>query len=493
MNHQAVAGQHLNNVVIYTPYCRDGELLMFAMVRAHWVDIGGLSTGFGAGAGVADPWLEGLQLDQLKIHEAGRPNEVLLKFIRDNIRFPEAAFGDMRSQITACKLAVRRLDDLFGKFGREIVLAAIERIFDETEAKCRNAIATIPDGTYEAETLFDGPDLQPDSRLRIHAKVTVAQGAMAIDFSGCAGEQHRFGLNARTFAGARVAYKALTLPLDPVNEGSFRALDVIIPEGNIMMARYPLAMSSWGFLPTVIDTVVKALVPVIPDRLPAGHFGVLSLPVIFFGTDPATGKQFLLQGTEGGGWGGRPHEDGESGAVSVCQGDVRTGSIEGMEMKAPILIEERSLRRDSGGAGEHRGGLGVDLRVRNFLEGRWNFTGCYRMTMPPGGALGGGDGKTSEFYLRTSGDETFDFVNGSRRLVPADSEVIVRVGGGGGWGDPLRRDPERVRQDVEDDFISVDAAEALYGVILDGPDLIVDQARTDRLRADRAGQVHPGA
>src|SRR5215469_14143499 len=118
-NHQAVAGQHLNNIVIYMPYFFEGELLMFSIVRAHWIDIGGLSTGFGGEARILDPWMEGLQLDQLKIYEAGKVNPVLLKVIRDNIRFPEASLGDMRSQIAACRLAFRHLDDLFEKFGRD--------------------------------------------------------------------------------------------------------------------------------------------------------------------------------------------------------------------------------------------------------------------------------------------------------------------------------------------------------------------------------------
>ena len=155
-NHQAVAGQHLNNIVIYRPYFFEGELLMFSMVRAHWIDIGGLSTGFGGEARILDPWMEGLQLDQLKIHEAGKVNQVLLKVIRDNIRFPDASLGDMRSQIAACRLAFRHLDELFQKFGRDTMLAAIQRIFEETEAKCRKVVSAIPDGVYERQPEFWG-------------------------------------------------------------------------------------------------------------------------------------------------------------------------------------------------------------------------------------------------------------------------------------------------------------------------------------------------
>src|SRR2546423_6388876 len=137
-NHQAVAGQHLNNVVIYMPYFYKGELLMFTMVRAHWIDVGGMSTGFGAGPTVADPWMEGLQLDQLKIYEGETLNETLYRVLKDNIRFPESSLGDMKSQMAACRLAARRLDELFDKYGRATLLGAIDRIFAGTETQWRN-------------------------------------------------------------------------------------------------------------------------------------------------------------------------------------------------------------------------------------------------------------------------------------------------------------------------------------------------------------------
>ena len=244
-NHQAVAGQHLNNMVIYMPYFYKGELIMFSMVRAHWIDIGGISTGFGAGAEVIDPWQEGLQLDQLKIYDEGKVNEVLLKVIRDNIRFPDSSLGDMRAQMAACKLAHRRLDELFDKFGKQIMIEAIEHIFKETEMKCRRTVATFPSGVYEAKSFLDNDGVSKEP-VRIHAKVTVdaEKGDMIIDLSGCSAAR-KAGINSRTLAGARVAYKSLTAPLDPVNEGSFNALKHVIPEGNIMMAQYPAPMAGW--------------------------------------------------------------------------------------------------------------------------------------------------------------------------------------------------------------------------------------------------------
>ncbi|HUB95562.1 MAG TPA: hydantoinase B/oxoprolinase family protein, partial [Stellaceae bacterium] len=406
-NHQRVAGQHLNNVVIYTPYFFKGELIMFSMVRAHWIDIGGMSTGFGGGSAVPDPWLEGLQLDQLKVYEAGKPNETLLKIIRDNIRFPDSSLGDMRSQIAACKLAVRRLDELFNKFGRDTMLESLRQIFDETEQRCRNIVTTIPDGVYEAHCTYDVPQPGGGLHLPIHAKVTVDHGHMTIDLSGCAPEQ-KLSINARSLAGAYVAYKNLTAPLEPVNQGSFAALDVIIPEGNIMMARYPAGMANWsGMIPTVVDTIVTALSKAIPERIPAAHHGLLGGSVVFFGVNPKTGKRFVVQSLEGGGWGGRPHEDGESGSVSICQGDVRNGTLEGIELKTPVLVEGRILRTDSGGAGKFRGGLGIDLVVRNLVEGRWNLGGKSRETSPPWGIHGGKNGDSAVYLLRSPGEDNF--------------------------------------------------------------------------------------
>ena len=481
-NHQAVAGQHLNNIVIYMPYFFQGELLMFAMVRAHWIDIGGMSTGFGAGPTVADPWQEGLQLDQIKIYEEGKLDEKMYRVLKDNIRFPESSLGDMKSQMAACRLGTRRLDELLTKYGKDTVLNGISHIFDETEQKCRNVVARLPDGVYEASGSLDDDGLIKDDPVKLHAKVTVKDGHMVIDLSGCSGER-KAAINSRTLAGARVAYKALTAPLEPVNEGSFRALDVIIPEGNIMMARFPAPMSGWSaVVPTVVDTIVAALAPAMPDRVPAGHHGLLGGAMVFFGNHPQTGKRFVVQSLEGGGWGGRPMEDGESGTVSVCQGDVRNGSIEGIELKCPVLVEARAMRADSCGAGKYRGGLGLDVRVRNLVEGRWNFEHTKRQMCPPWGLWNGKPGEFGGYLMRLPGELDFTPMRGAHVAVPIGSEAIVRTGGGGGWGDPLERDPRAVQHDVAEEFISAEAALRDYGVVLT-PSRELDLEATNQRRA----------
>jgi N-methylhydantoinase B len=304
-NHQRVAGQHLNNMVAYTPIIVDGELFGFAVTRAHWTDVGGMSTGFGARGGGIDPWLEGLQLDQLRLIDEGAYDEKLLGVIRDNIRYPDAALGDMRAQYAACRTAERRVVDLVARYGIADVRDAIEQVFDATEKRCRLAVADMADGSYRAESALDHDFADLDTPVRIVAGVTIAGSDMVIDLTECS-EQRRGAINARTLAGAYVAYKALTTPLEPVNEGSFRALRVEINEGNFMMAKFPAPMSSWSVaLPTVVDTVIAAVAPACPDRVPAAHFGTLGGSFVFFGTDPERGP-FVAQGIEGGGWGGRP-------------------------------------------------------------------------------------------------------------------------------------------------------------------------------------------
>jgi N-methylhydantoinase B len=483
-NHQRVAGQHLNNVVVYTPIFHEDRLLGFAAIRAHWVDIGGMSTGFGAGGLAYDPWVEGLQLDQVKAWEAGVPDEKLLRVLGDNIRYPEASMGDLRSQVAACQLGARRYAELGARYGADTVADGLRVIVAQAERKCRLAVEAIPDGVYRAESFLDGDPADQGRPVEVRVTVTVSGGDMEIDLSGCSG-QRRAAVNSRTLAGALVAYKALTAPEDPVNEGSFAAATVIIPEGNVMMARFPAPMASWSsIIPTVVETIFKALAPAIPDRVAAGHHGTLGIPVVFFGTD-RRGRRFVSQSIEGGGWGGRPFEDGESASVSICQGDVRNSPIENIELKVPLVVEERALVPDSGGPGRYRGGLGIGIRLRSLVEGRWNLNQSRRRGLPSWGLWGGASGGAPDNLLRRPGEERASSVNGAHVQAPAGSIVIQRSAGGGGWGNPDQRDPALVLADVREGLVSVDGARRDYGVVLTADATAVDEPATRALRASR--------
>jgi N-methylhydantoinase B len=242
-------------------------------------------------------------------------------------------------------------------------------------------------------------------------------------------------------------------------------------------------MSGWSYIvPTVVDTVVAALADAMSDRAPAGHHGLLGGAVVFFGVHPKSGRRFVVQSIEGGGWGGRPFEDGVSGTVSVCQGDVRNGSIEGIELKCPVVVESRALRTDSCGAGRFRGGLGLDVRVRNLVEGKWNFEHTRRSKCPPWGVRGGRPGEAGGYLMRLPGEKTFRFRSGAHIAVPPGARAVVRTGGGGGWGDPLEREPEWVAADVAEGLISARAARSEYGVVLHRNGSL-DEGATRRLRA----------
>ena len=482
MNHQRVCGQHLNNVVTYTPIFTQGQLFGFSMVRAHWVDVGGLSTGFGATGTSADPWLEGLQLDQVKVVDGGRFNQDLLRLIQDNIRHPDASMGDLRAQLAACRLGERRVSELVERYGIDAVRASVDRIFKDSEARARAVVQEIPDGEYVAESLLDHDFVDRDDPILIRARVRVAGSDMTIDLSECS-RQRRGGFNSRTRAGAFVAYKALTVPDEAVNEGSFAALKVVMAEGTFMMATYPAPMASWGSpMPTVVDTILRALADAVPGRVPAAHFGTLGAPLAFFGTDPTTERRFVVQSIEGGGWGGRPFGDGPSASVSVCQGDVRNAPIESLELKFPVRVESRQLREDSGGAGRFRGGLGILTEVRNLAEGTWNMTMPGRHRCPPWGLWGGAEGDVGGYELQLAGAPAPEPVEGGRRQAPVGSLARICSGGGGGWGNPLERPAEDVRRDVLEGYVSEARALEEYGVVLQGPGREVDEDETRRHR-----------
>ncbi len=465
MNHAGVCGQHLNNIVIYTPCFHDGELVAFAANRAHWVDVGGSRIGFGSYDSF-EIFQEGVQFRSLKIYEAGKRNDALWQIIHDNLRFPESSLGDLRAQIAACNIAERRLGELYRRYDTETIAACMQRIWDQSEAEARDVVEGFPDGVYEAEGFLDNDGVVIDTPLIIKVKVTVDGGEMTIDYTGT-NPQVRSPLNSGSgdLAAARIAFKALTLPNAPVNEGCFRPLKLISPEGTILRAKPPAAIGLWSVaLPTVIDVILKALAPALPDRVPAAHKGDMG-GCSFYGYREDDGRRFLLMNIMGGGWGGRPHGDGESAAMSVCQGDVRNAPVEVQEMNYPFIIECHKLRTDSGGAGKYRGGLGVEIRYRCLQKtvANINFDRTYDA---PWGLHGGLEGAVNEAVIyRTDGSEERVLKQTNIQLEPGD-RVSFFTGGGGGYGAPAERPHDEIVRDVKTGLVSAAAAKLDYGIDL---------------------------
>jgi N-methylhydantoinase B len=461
MNHE-VCGQHLNNVVIYAPCFVDGELVAFAANRAHWVDIGGMRIGFGSSL-TTEIFAEGLQMRSLKIYEAGVRNETLWQIISDNVRFPDACLGDLRAQVASCQLGARRYGELVQRYGRATVEACIEKVWEQADIKVRSVIEKIPDGVYEAESALDNDGRNLDQPIRIKTIVTIKGSTMTVDFSQMNPQTHS-PLNSGKSGGiaaARVAFKAITSPDLDVNEGCFRALDVVIPEGTIVSAKPGAAIGLWSIaLPTTIDTILKALAPALPDFIPAAHKGDMG-GCSFYGFRE-DGSRFLLLNIFGGGWGGRPSEDGEDASVSVCQGDVRNSPVELQEIRYPILVEEHALREDSGGAGAWRGGLGVKITYRTLVPCKVTIN-CERTKVPPWGLNGGREGAHNVAIVRAQGAPERIVFKGTEIPLGQGDAVTFLTAGGGGYGDPSARARDLVSRDVAEGFVSADKARDYYG------------------------------
>ncbi|HUI97442.1 MAG TPA: hydantoinase B/oxoprolinase family protein, partial [Xanthobacteraceae bacterium] len=423
---------------------------------------GGMRVGFGS-VETTEIYQEGLQFRSLKIYEAGKRNATLWQVIHDNVRFPEAALGDLRAQIASCQLGIRRYGELVRRYGPDTVERCIHAIWDQTEREARAFVEKVPDGVYEAESFLDNDGRTLDKPLRIKVKVVVDGGRMIIDFSemndqvpGPTNSGYSGGL-----AAARIAYKCLTQPHAPVNEGCFRPLEIVLPEGKLLNAKPPAALGLWSIpLPTVIDTILKALAPALPDRIPAAHKGDMGGCSI--GGFRADGRRFLLMNIFGGGWGGRPHEDGESASVSICQGDVRSAPVELQEIQYPFVVERFALRTDSGGAGAHRGGLGVELTYRALQKAVTNVN-CERTTDPPWGLAGGKPGAVNEAVLLRRDGSTERLKKATGVPIEPGDRLTFRTAGGGGFGDPHARDRAALADDVAKGYVSPEAARRDYG------------------------------
>jgi N-methylhydantoinase B len=464
VNHPEVCGQHLNNMVVYTPFFWEKKLFCFLAVRAHWIDVGGGSTGFGSSM-TRDVYEEGLQIRSVKIYAEGKANTEVLRLIEDNIRFPESSLGDLRAQIACCRTGEERLEQICRKYSGTVFQAAVETIWDQTDKLVRESVRAIPDGVYEASSFLDDDGRDFTKTLPIRVRVMVQDDELTIDFSQVCDQVPGF-INCGASGGmaaARVAFKALTSPHREVNEGSFRALKVILPPGKLLSARRPAPIGGWSLsLPTVLDTIFRALAPVLPGRIPAAHKGDMGGYAIF-GTHPKTARRYVCQNIIGGGWGGRPFEDGASAAVSMCQGDVKNTPIELQELYYPLLYERHMLRTDSGGAGKFRGGVGVEVKVKP-LHDLFVSRNTDRIQCPPWGLMGGGEGATNATFIQRSGvEENLPGKFSHLRVRPGET-VTFLTAGGGGYGDPAKRDAAAIERDIVLGYVSEARAKRDYPI-----------------------------
>jgi N-methylhydantoinase B len=481
-NDAYITGSHLHHFTFTLPIFHRGRLSGFACCMAHWPDVGGLLGGV-----TTDIYSEGLQIPIVKYQKRGVVNRDLVDIIRTNVRIPERAMGDLRAQLTAIKTGERRFRELLERYGRDEVLDAIGNIMTQSEAAARARTRTIPDGVYEAESWMDDDGVDIGKRIPIKVRVIKKRDTMTVDLTEVSPQVRGFFNSGMTtgYSCAQVAYKCLTSPTDyPINEGSFRPLEVKLAPGTVVSAVKPAAMRWWMTFPmTVVDTVFKAMSQAVPERVIAAHHADL-LVCLINGLSPKDGRFFLGGvGPSGGGWGAKHNEDGMSATVCMNDGDTHNHPIEQMEAKFPLLFERHCLREDSGGAGRHRGGLGTEQVVRARSTIVMNVQ-VDRMHCPPWGLEGGLPGAGNQVTLRLGGVEKADLPNGkvlTQRLQKGDA-FTLRAGGGGGFGPPRERDPRKVAEDVRQGYVSVQAASELYGVVVKDGTLELDAVATESLR-----------
>ena len=462
-NDSYTTGAHLNHLTFSIPVFHKGRIVAFSTCMAHWQDIGGILNGL-----TTDIWSEGLQIPLVKYHCAGRLNQEMRDLILMNVRRPDRAAGDLEAQLSACRVGVKHLEEMLARHGNDTVQASIGAIMDHSEAEARAMVRAIPDGVYEAESWMDDDAIDIDQPVPIRVKVTVRGDEMTVDLSGMSPQVKGFFNSGAGVACAQVAFKCLTLPRDnPINDGSFRPLKVIVPPGTVVSARHPAPMRVWMTYPmTVVDTIFKALAPAIPERVIAGHHADLVIANVN-GIHPKDGRLWIyLGGLIGGGWGAKHDEDGVNVTVCMNDGDTHNGPSEQVENKFPLLVKHYRLRQDSGGAGQYRGGLGAECEVVSLAKVNYQ-TRVDRVKHPPWGLSGGKSALGNRIGMRKKDGSEELFPGGKVNMrLDGGEAYTLRSGGGGGFGDPKKRARAAVLRDVRLGYLSEQAAQADYGVVL---------------------------
>ena len=444
------AGQ-INDITITTPCFKNGKLVALFANTCHSADIGGRILS----AEAREVFEEGLRLPIMKLFDRGEPNQVLMQIVRANVRQPDEVIGDFYAQTASNDAGGRALLEMMEEFTLDSIDEVAEEIVRRSEQAVRGAIAELPDGEWTHETWSDGFE-EP---ILIRCTVRVAGDEIFIDFSGSSPQSTR-GINVvlnYTHAYASFAIKAAICPDVPHNEGSFRPVHVSAPPGSILNALEPAPVASRQVIGHFIPSAIfAALSGALPDRLMAPGADPIWLSV-WRGQNPP----FTLTLFQVGGTGARPSKDGLS-AVGFPSG-VAGVPAEVIESLSPVVMKRRELRPNSGGAGTWRGGLGQLTEFTRRGEGRWSVSSIAdRTKYPAPGLLGGQAGAAGEVTLD---DGTRLHPKALVDLEPGDV-VHVNLPGGGGYGDPFRRDAQSVLRDVVEGYITPDEAERNYGVVV---------------------------
>lgn len=484
VNDPYLGGTHLMDVKFVKPFFYKGKLWSWLANTGHWPDLGGSVPG-GFSANATEVEQEGLRLPPVKLFKEGVLDEEILSIILSNIRIADQRIGDIKAQASALTIGDQRLTELLDRYGEQVVKEAIAELKVRASEQMRAKISDIPDGVYQGAAYVDS-DGVVDQPLKIHMKITSEGEQLHFDMSGssapCLGPMN--SVIATTKSSIYLAIKHI-FPDIPINSGTFEPLVISDPVGTFLYAKYPRPVSGCAaeVSQRIAEAVFNALVDVIPELLfasPAGTSGNLAIG----GYDPARDKSYVMYVISGGGYGGYTEGDGLSNGCSTI-GISKTTPIEVMEQFYPILFEEYSLHEGSGGAGEMRGGFGVNYKIKlRRGEARASMVMDHGR-FGPLGALGGRDGGTNKVEVIQNG------IAYTPPHLSKDQDIQIKVGdsvavstpGGGGYGDPLARDPLKVARDVVKGYYTIEEAQERFGVALDPNNKSVLSIQTKTLRA----------
>ena len=494
-NHPYYGASHSPDIAAVAPIFHDGELVAFSANTAHHVDIGAGVPG-GVIVDVPDVYAEGMLFTGIKLYDEGKRNEAIWQMIETNSRASSQVMGDIEAQVAAAELGVKRFAELIETYGKDTVFRASQQLMDYSEQMLRSRIAEIPDGEYTAEGFLDDDGRNRGKNLPVKVTVRITGETAEVDLTGSSPQvptAYNVPFEGSTKVACYFAFRAMLLDsyttdeYIPANEGSFRPITVTAPLGCIFNPKFPAAAQSrFAQCQRLIDCIVKALAPVIPERVTAGCSATLSFGGYTGLKDD--GEYWVLLEVNEGSYGGRPKTDGPD-SIDELMKNTRNNPIEDVGMHLPLVCDRYELRDDvAPGAGRFRGGLGA-VEVQRFTDdGLMSHEGD-RLEDVPWGFQGGEPGVvgTVTLFNRATPEDRKSTPAKFTNLPagPGDS-LEVRGPCGGGYGDPLEREPAMVRDDVLDDYYDTTHASSVYGVVLDGK-LNVDQTATEARRNELRG------
>lgn len=464
LNDPYLGGTHLQDTQFVRPIFYKGELFCFLANTGHFMDIGGGTPG-GWAPSATEIYQEGILIPPVKLYNRGILNEDLLKLFLKNIRLPQQVLGDIEAMKNALETGESRLIEVIDRYGKNDVLACLDEMIFRSEKQMASYISEIPDGTYSFEDYLDN-DGVIDKPLKICISVEISGSKMEIDFTGT--DPNTVGpMNlsySTTVCACHIALKHI-FPDVPVNGGTFKPISFNIPEGTLVYAKPPHSVSGYTeVLGRVIDVFFGALQKAVPDKVPAASFGTTGV-VTMSGITPETDKYFVGVFPYPGGYGGSKETDGLIHG-NTPQSMANFMSIESSEHRYPIMFECFKLREGSAGAGYHRGGPGSSYTIRSLSENIVVSIMGDRAKYQPFGIAGGKDAEPNKivFHLR-SGDKIPEMqTKVDKQILNKDESIEVHSPGGGGYGDPMTRQPELVLEDLNNRFITEEQAKNDYGL-----------------------------